>query len=99
MNRIVHEPSRLKLLALLATGEETMGFTALRDELGMTAGNLSIQLKKLEEAGYVQTVKYFAEGKPRTDITLSESGRVALLDYLESLERIRAGIKPLKKER
>ncbi len=93
MNKIVHERSRLKLLTKLATGKEHMTFTELRDELGMTGGNLSVQLKTLEDAGYVESVKYFAENKPRTELSLTESGRAALMEYLDELEALLAGLR------
>lgn len=93
MNRIVHERSRLKLLAKLATGREHMTFTELRNELGMTGGNLSIQLKTLEDAGYVESTKYFVDNKPRTEIRLTDSGRTALTEYLDELEALLAGIR------
>ncbi len=93
MNKIVHERSRLKLLAKLATGAERMTFTELRDALEMTAGNLSVQLRTLEDAGYVSSEKYFADNKPRTDIRLTESGRTALMEYLDELESLLAGLK------
>jgi len=93
MNRIVHERSRLKILAALATGKERIAFTELRDGLGMTGGNLSVQIKTLEDAGYLRSEKSFADNKPRTEITLTESGRTALTEYLDELESLLAGVR------
>ena len=86
MNKLVHEQSRLKILTLLASGNESVPFTVLRDSLSMTAGNLSIQLKTLEDAGYIGTEKYFALKKPRTDVLITDAGQEALMEYLEELE-------------
>jgi len=93
MNRIVHEQSRLKILAALAGGESPESFSSLREKLDMTAGNLSVQLKTLEEAGYVGTEKYFAGNKPRTDVSITDGGRAALMEYLEELESLLAGLR------
>jgi DNA-binding MarR family transcriptional regulator len=93
MNKLVHEQSRLKVLTLLASNPEPIPFTRIRDELGMTAGNLSIQLKTLEDAGYVRTEKYFADNKPRTDVTITVEGKAALMEYLDELEALIAGLR------
>lgn len=97
MNKLVHEQSRLKILTLLASDPEPAPFTRIRDELGMTAGNLSIQLKTLEDASYVRTEKYFADNKPRTDVTITDEGKAALMEYLDELEALIAGLRGKKK--
>jgi len=96
MNKLVHEQSRLKLLTMLASSDESIPFTRLRDELEMTAGNLSIQLKTLEEAGYVKSDKYFADKKPRTDVSITQAGQSALMEYLDELEALIAGLRGRK---
>ena len=96
MNKLVHEQSRLKLLTMLASGAEPIPFTQLRDNLAMTAGNLSIQLKTLEEAAYIRTEKYFADNKPRTDVSITGEGEKALMDYLDELEDLVAGLRTIK---
>jgi len=58
----------------------------------MTAGNISVQLKTLEEAVYLTTRKY-SGAKPRTDASITEAGRTALVDYLEELETILAAVR------
>jgi len=93
MNKLVHEQSRLKILTLLASDSRPAAFTRIRDELRLTAGNLSIQLKTLEAASYVKTDKYFADNKPRTDVTLTDTGKAALMEYLDELEAMIAGIR------
>ena len=96
MNKLVHEQSRLKLLTMLASGAGPIPFTQLRDDLAMTAGNLSIQLKTLEEASYVRTEKYFADNKPRTDVSITKEGEKALMDYLDELENLVSGLRTIK---
>lgn len=95
-DRLVHEPSRLAILAYLASKEATLvGFTQLRSELSMTAGNLSVHLKNLEEAGYVEITKSFVDNKPNTSVRLTAAGSGALSTYLAQMESL---IQTLKKE-
>ncbi|MCD1653687.1 transcriptional regulator [Treponema zuelzerae] len=93
MNRIVHEQSRLKILVHLSSAGGKTAFPAIREALEMTAGNLSIQIKTLEESGYVATEKSFVENKPRTEVSITEEGREALIQYLEEMEALLAGLK------
>ncbi len=93
MNKIIHEQTRLKILASLAGDIAESSFPDLRDRLGMTAGNLSVQLKTLEEAGYVATRKSFVANKPRTDVLITDAGRRALTEYLEEIERMLASLR------
>lgn len=96
MNKLIHEQSRLKILTFLATGNGKAPFTEIRDELAMTGGNLSIQLKTLEEAEYISTKKYFVDKKPRTDVTITAAGRAALMEYLEELESLLGALRNTK---
>ncbi|PKL24509.1 MAG: transcriptional regulator [Spirochaetae bacterium HGW-Spirochaetae-3] len=89
LDRLIHEKARLMILTYLSSGDapET-GFTELRDALELSSGNLSIQLKTLEEAGYVAIEKSFKNNKPYTAVRLSVEGRRALDGYLGELETI-----------
>jgi len=93
MNKLVHEQSKLKILTLLASDSGPAAFTRMRDELGMTSGNLSIQLKTLEAARYVKTTKYFADKKPRTDVAITDEGKAALMEYLDEIESLIARLR------
>jgi DNA-binding MarR family transcriptional regulator len=93
MDKIVHEQCRLKVLAALAADGDSIPFPKLRDELAMTGGNLSVQLKTLEDAGYVATRKYIHENKSRTDVSITEAGRKALSDYLDEMESLIASLR------
>jgi DNA-binding HxlR family transcriptional regulator len=83
----VHERARLLILSYLA-GAETAetSFNDLKTRLELSAGNLSIQLKKLEQAGLVGIRKEFRNNKPHTTLTLSAAGQRALRSYLKQME-------------
>jgi DNA-binding MarR family transcriptional regulator len=87
LDRVIHERARLIILSYLAssTGPE-VAFTELRDELGFTAGNLSIQLRTLAEAGYVRIEKRFRDNRPFTGASLTTAGGTALSSYLGEIE-------------
>jgi DNA-binding HxlR family transcriptional regulator len=94
LDRIIHGPLRLGVVAALALERRT--FTELRDALGATDGNLNASLQKLEQAGYVAAAKK-AEGRVTvTEYQLTRAGQKALATYLEQLERI---VGPLRDRR
>lgn len=64
------------------------GFTELRDALGATQGNLPVQLRKLEAAGYVAIDKNFVDRKPLTTARLTAAGRTAFAEYLTALSDV-----------
>lgn len=80
LDRLIHEPARLRIVTLLAAVDEA-DFVFLADRTGMTAGNISSHMAKLESAGYVDIEKHFVERKPRTVYRLTPNGRRALDDY------------------
>jgi DNA-binding MarR family transcriptional regulator len=87
INRLVHEPARLKILAFLSL-VESADFTFLVSRLGLTMGNLSAHISKLEEAGYVQVLKEFKDNRPHTMLSLTPAGREAFRIYREEMLRI-----------
>ena len=88
LDRIIHERARLAIVAALAAGGE-MTFPELRAGTGLTDGNLSVQLKTLEIAGYVALEKSEAGGrKSRTAARLTSAGRRAFTAYLSVLDRV-----------
>jgi DNA-binding MarR family transcriptional regulator len=98
LDRVIHERARLKVLTYLSTVEKTeVGFTELRDRLGFTGGNLSVQLRTLEEAGYVKIGKRFIDDKPFTGVELTVAGHRALASYVTDLEFIVASLKETSK--
>jgi DNA-binding PadR family transcriptional regulator len=87
LNPVIHGKLRLALLSLLA-GVEEAEFTWLRAKTGSTDGNLGAQLMKLEEAGYVAVEKKFVQRKPQTIYRMTEAGREALQEYVQSLRQL-----------
>ncbi len=87
LDETIHQKVRLGIMsALMARGEADFRF--LKETLGVTDGNLSIHLSKLEEAGYVESRKEFVRKKPHTTYTPTDAGRAAFHAYLSALERI-----------
>lgn len=79
-DRLIHEPSRLAIMAVLAASEGA-DFTYLLNATGLTKGNLSAHLSKLEDAGYINIVKTFKGKYPNTMCSLSKQGRAAFKEY------------------
>lgn len=86
VDRVLHEPARMILAALLYPLDQA-DFLFLESETGLTRGNLSSHLSKLEAAGYVEVEKTFAGKIPRTLYRLTESGRTAFDRYREQMAR------------
>ena len=84
LDPLIHERLRLGILSVL-TVQESLSFTELRDLLQTTDGNLSVQARRLEVAGYVICDKKFEDRKPKSTYRLSSEGRAALEEYLEKL--------------
>jgi DNA-binding PadR family transcriptional regulator len=84
LDPLIHERLRLGILSALVV-QEALSFTELRDLLQTTDGNLSVQARRLEEAGFVTCDKKFEGRKPRSTYRLSSAGRLALEEYLEKL--------------
>ena len=93
LDRLIHEPARLQIISYLATAGKPVIFTELQDKLNLSAGNLSVQLKRLEKAGYVSIAKSFRDNRPLTTVSLTRSGMDALKDYLQELELMIDGLK------
>ena len=80
IDRIIHEPARLMIAALLSAVEEA-DFQYLHQTTGLTKGNLSVHLSRLEEAGYVAIEKTFRKKYPLTLCRLTARGREVLDNY------------------
>jgi DNA-binding MarR family transcriptional regulator len=87
IDRLIHEPSRYMLMAYLYV-VEVADFLFLLRQTGMTWGNLSAHLSKLEAAGYVVIEKEFLGKKPHTTIRLTDEGRNAFEEYREKMKRV-----------
>ena len=94
LNKLIHERSRLLILTHLASNKDIeVSFNDIKDKLDFTPGNLSIQLKKLNEADYINISKSFRDNKPHTAVSITVKGIKALNDYLEEMEELIKGLK------
>lgn len=84
IDEVIHGRVRLGIMAYLA-GAEHADFNALKTRLQATDGNLSVHLRKLEEAGYVAVEKSFRDRKPLTRASLTDKGRDAFMAYLDAM--------------
>lgn len=87
LDEVIHGRVRLAVMAFLMTAE-SCDFTELRAALEVTDGNLSIQLRKLEEAGYVQVDKSFRGRRPLTTVAITPAGCAAMEAYHAHLQRL-----------
>ena len=87
IDEVIHGRLRLGVMAFLSSAG-TAEFTDLRNRLQATDGNLSVHLRKLEEAGYVTIDKRFSGRKPLTTVSLTEAGRAAFVGYLDAIGRL-----------
>jgi DNA-binding MarR family transcriptional regulator len=87
IDEVIHGRVRLGIMAHLVRAEAA-DFNELKALLNATQGNLSIHLRKLEEAGYVQIEKGYLGRKPRTRVRLTMKGRQAFAAYLDAIERL-----------
>lgn len=84
---VIHGRLRLGIMAYLADAEAA-DFTELKDLLQATQGNLSVHLRKLEEAGYIAIDKSFVDRKPLTRARITDAGRKAFAAYLEAISKL-----------
>ncbi len=87
LDRLVHEPARLMIMAYLYV-IESGDFTFLSSQTGLTHGNLSSHMSKLESAGYIDIEKEFVDKKPHTMLKLTEKGREAFREYRRIMEGV-----------
>ena len=88
LDRLVHEPARLALLTALAACRRA-DFMFLLRLTGLTRGNLSVHLSKLEEGGLVRVEKGFVGRRPNTRVSLTERGRRAIERHWQELDELR----------
>lgn len=87
IDRLVHEPARLAVMSLLYV-VESADFTFLLNQTGLSWGNLSAHMSKLEEAGYLQVEKSFKGRRPNTNLRLTAAGRSAFQEYRRRLRQV-----------
>jgi DNA-binding MarR family transcriptional regulator len=87
VDRVIHEPARYLIMAYLYV-VESADFLFLERQTGLTRGNLSSHLSKLESAGYIQILKEFMDKKPHTMLALTAQGRKAFEDYRQNMKKM-----------
>jgi DNA-binding transcriptional ArsR family regulator len=87
IDKIIHEPARLKIMAQLYVVDEA-DFIFLMRQTGLTWGNLSSHMSKLEDAGYVEIRKEFLDKKPHTILKLTSNGRDAFKEYRIAMDQV-----------
>ncbi len=87
IDKIIHEPARLMIMAHLSV-VESADFLFLQRQTGLTWGNLSSHLSKLEAAGYVNVEKEFVDKKPHTMLHLTKKGRKAFQEYRQTMKQV-----------
>lgn len=85
LDPLLHSQLRLAIISLLM-GVERAEFTWIREQTGSTAGNLSIQIGKLKEAGYVEVLKGFSNNYPQTLVRITALGRRRFAEYVEAIQ-------------
>lgn len=96
LDPVIHAQARLRVVATLSTlvDRDRITFPRLQEVLGMTAGNLSVHLRKLEDAGYVEITKTHHGRMPATLVRLSERGRFAFEEYTAAIRALLAPPRP-----
>ncbi|NMC37208.1 MAG: transcriptional regulator [Bacteroidales bacterium] len=84
LDPVLHSQLRLAVISLLIS-VEVAEFTFLKDQTGATAGNLSVQITKLREAGYIEVTKKFSNNYPQTLCRITPLGRQKFAEYVEAL--------------
>ncbi len=92
IDRVIHEPGRLVIMASLYV-VESADFLFLTRQTGLTFGNLSSHMSKLEEAGYIEVVKDFVDRKPHTMLRMTRKGRAAFEEYRRRMDGLFKGVR------
>jgi DNA-binding MarR family transcriptional regulator len=101
LDPVIHAQARLRVVAALSTLREAdrIAFPRLQEILKMTAGNLSVHLRKLEDAGYVEVTKTHRGRTPTTLVQLTRRGWLAFEDYTAALRALLDGTGPDRQEK
>lgn len=93
LDPVLHSQLRLAIMSLLISEQEAE-FTQLKEKTNATAGNLSVQINKLRDAGYITVIKQFRENYPQTICKLTAVGKKAFENYVASIQSyLNAGAK------
>jgi predicted transcriptional regulator len=86
LDPLLHSQLRLAIVSLLMTSDE-VDFNHIKETTNATSGNISVQIKKLQEAGYIEVVKSFKNNYQNTSLTITKKGIKAFEEYVESLKQ------------
>ena len=86
LDPLLHSQLRLAIISMLVTSEK-VEFTHIKEETKAAAGNISIQIKKLQEAGYIKVEKTFKNNYPNTMLSITDKGVKALKAYVNTLKK------------
>lgn len=90
LDRVIHQPLRTKIMALLANIKEC-DYTTLKNKLNVSDGHMSTHMKELLSSQYVDMEKSFVDNKPRTTYKITREGRRRFLAYVEQLKELISG--------
>jgi len=91
IDRVIHEPARFLIMAYLYV-VDSADFLFMMNQTGLTRGNLSSHISKLESTGYVKVQKEFVNKMPRTILSLTDAGRTAFNDYRQQMKQVLADL-------
>lgn len=94
IDRLIHEPARLAILTVLSACRAA-DFLFLQNATGLSKGNLSVQLSKLEQAGLIRLKKEIVGKKTRTTASLTAKGNKEIAAYWEAMDKLRNGVELL----
>jgi predicted transcriptional regulator len=86
LDPLLHSQLRLAIISLLITRDE-VDFNFIKDTTNATSGNISIQIKKLQNAGYIKVIKSFKNNYQNTSLKITEKGIKAFENYVETLKK------------
>ena len=86
LDPILHSQLRLAIMSLLISVKEAE-FTFLKDKTGATSGNISVQIQKLKDAGYIDVTKQFKDNYPQTLCKITPAGITAFEEYIKNLQQ------------
>jgi len=98
LDRLVHEPARLSIMTALSA-VQSADFTFLQRITGLSMGNLSNHLSKLEEGGMIEITKGYANNRPNTSIRITPKGKKAIEDHWQQLQTFHEESKKLKMDK
>ena len=87
LDPLIHSPLRLSIISLLVTSDK-VEFTHIKEVTSAAAGNISIQIKKLQQAGYIKVEKTFKNNYPKTMLSITRKGAKAFESYVNEMKKL-----------